>query len=67
MKNLSRDEFEYIIIDEAHHASSPSYEKVMEYFKPKVSLGMTATPERCDSGNIFDIFDNNVALEVRLT
>ncbi|MBW9150535.1 DEAD/DEAH box helicase [Clostridium sp. CM028] len=64
--DFKHDEFEYMIIDEAHHASSQSYEKVMEYFKPKFLLGMTATPERCDGGNIFDIFDNNVALEVRL-
>lgn len=66
LENFKQDEFEYIIVDEAHHASSPSYEKVMQYFKPKFLLGMTATPERCDGGNIFDIFDNNVALEVRL-
>ncbi|APC39282.1 DEAD/DEAH box helicase [Clostridium estertheticum] len=64
--NFKSDEFEYMIIDEAHHASSSSYERVMEYFKPKFLLGMTATPERCDNGNIFDIFDNNVALELRL-
>ncbi|MBU3071939.1 DEAD/DEAH box helicase [Clostridium estertheticum] len=64
--NFKSDEFEYMIIDEAHHASSSSYEMVMEYFKPKFLLGMTATPERCDNGNIFDIFDNNVALELRL-
>ncbi|MCB2357049.1 DEAD/DEAH box helicase [Clostridium estertheticum] len=64
--NFKSDEFEYMIIDEAHHASSASYERVMEYFKPKFLLGMTATPERCDNGNIFDIFDNNVALELRL-
>lgn len=61
----SRD-FDYIIIDEAHHSASPSYQRVMEYFKPKFILGMTATPERCDSESIFDIYDNNVALELRL-
>ncbi|MCB2291664.1 DEAD/DEAH box helicase [Clostridium sp. CS001] len=66
LENFKQDEFEYIVIDEAHHATSASYEKIMEYFKPKFLLGMTATPERCDGGNIFDIFDNNVALEVRL-
>lgn len=65
-EEFKRDEFEYIIIDEAHHSASPSYKKVMEYFKPKFLLGMTATPERCDSESIFDIFNNNVALEVRL-
>lgn len=60
------EEFEYIVVDEAHHAGSPTYKKVIEYFKPKFLMGMTATPERSDSENIFDIFDNNVALEVRL-
>lgn len=40
--------------------------KILEYFKPKFLLGMTATPERCDRGNIFDAFDNNIACEIRL-
>ncbi|KZL88600.1 DEAD/DEAH box helicase family protein [Clostridium magnum] len=66
LQQFEPEEFEYIIIDEAHHASSPSYQKVMQYFKPKFLLGMTATPERCDSESIFDIFNNNLALEVRL-
>lgn len=65
-QEFKRDEFEYIVIDEAHHSASPSYQKVMEYFKPKFLLGMTATPERCDSESIFDIFNNNLALELRL-
>ncbi|MBV7273762.1 DEAD/DEAH box helicase [Clostridiaceae bacterium UIB06] len=65
LEKFGREEFEYIIIDEAHHSSSPSYKKVMEYFNPKFILGMTATPERCDGESIFDIF-YNVALEVRL-
>lgn len=58
--------FDYVIIDEAHHSSSPSYQKVIEYFKPKFLLGMTATPERGDNENIFELYDNNIALEVRL-
>lgn len=61
-----KDEFDYIVIDEAHHSTSPTYEKVLDYFKPKFLLGMTATPERCDKGSIFDVFDNNVAAEIRL-
>ncbi|MED2974580.1 DEAD/DEAH box helicase [Fictibacillus sp. B-59209] len=65
-KEYSNDYFDYVIIDEAHHATSPSYQGVLDYFKPDFTLGMTATPERCDSGNVFDLFDNNVALEVRL-
>lgn len=59
-------EFDYLIFDEAHHAASPTYQTILSYFNPKFTLGMTATPERSDSRNIFDIFDNNVALEVRL-
>ncbi|MBT2655017.1 DEAD/DEAH box helicase [Bacillus sp. ISL-18] len=60
------EEFEYLIIDEAHHATSPTYQSVLNYFEPKFTLGMTATPERSDGYNVFDLFDNNVALEVRL-
>jgi superfamily II DNA or RNA helicase len=63
---FNKDEFDYLIIDEAHHATSPTYQTVLEYFEPKFTLGMTATPERSDGYNVFDLFDNNVALEVRL-
>ena len=66
LENFNRHEFDYIVIDEAHHSTSPTYTKILDYFKPKFLLGMTATPERCDSGNIFDVFDNNVATEIRL-
>lgn len=61
-----QDEFDYIIFDEAHHATSPSYQKVLNYFQPKFLLGMTATPERSDQGNVFDLFDNNLAIDLRL-
>ena len=63
---FEKDEFDYLIIDEAHHATSPTYQTILTYFKPKFTLGMTATPERSDGNNVFDLFDNNVALEVRL-
>ncbi|WP_462408537.1 DEAD/DEAH box helicase [Neobacillus sp. Marseille-QA0830] len=63
---FDKDEFEYLIIDEAHHATSPTYQTVLNYFEPNFALGMTATPERSDGYNVFDLFDNNVALEVRL-
>lgn len=66
LRKFSNDYFDYIIIDEAHRATSMMYSKVIEYFKPKFLLGMTATPERLDNANVFDIFDNNVALEIRL-
>ncbi|MCS4464245.1 DEAD/DEAH box helicase family protein [Clostridium botulinum] len=54
-QNFKKDEFEYIVIDEAHHISSPLYERVINYFEPKFLLGMTATPERCD-GKTYLIF-----------
>jgi superfamily II DNA or RNA helicase len=63
---FEKEEFEYLIIDEAHHATSPTYQTVLNYFEPKFTLGMTATPERSDGYNVFDLFDNNMALEVRL-
>lgn len=63
---FKEDHFDYIIVDEAHHSATTSYLNVLDYFKPKFTLGMTATPERCDSLSVFDLFDNNVALEVRL-
>ncbi|MDI7816584.1 DEAD/DEAH box helicase [Clostridioides difficile] len=63
---FEEDYFNYIIVDEAHHSASKSYLNVLNYFKPQFTLGMTATPERCDSLSVFELFDNNVALEVRL-
>jgi len=60
------NDFDYIILDESHHAVSESYQKVMNYFKPNFILGMTATPERTDGFALFNYFNNNVALEIRL-
>ncbi|RSL33998.1 DUF3427 domain-containing protein [Salibacterium salarium] len=66
IEEFKKDEFDYIVIDEAHHATSSTYQKILHYFEPNFMLGMTGTPERADNSNIYDIFDNNVALEVRL-
>lgn len=52
------DAFDYIIIDEAHHATADTYQKVLSYFRPKFTLGLTATPERADNTSILDIFKN---------
>lgn len=65
-KTIPQDYFDYVIADEAHRSFSPSYKSLIEYFQPKFLLGMTATPERTDGGNIFELFNNNVALEMRL-
>ena len=61
-----KDYFDYIVVDEVHKAGALSYLKVLNYFKPKFLLGMTASPERTDGFNIYDIFDNNIAHEIRL-
>ncbi|ADG92031.1 type III restriction protein res subunit [Arcobacter nitrofigilis DSM 7299] len=65
-ENFLKEEFDYIIIDEAHHITSPSYEKVCDYFEPKFLLGLTATPNRSDEGNIYEVFDENIACDIRL-
>lgn len=63
---LGADAFDYILIDEVHKAGAQSYIKTIDFFKPKFLLGMTATPERTDEFNIFELFDYNVAYEIRL-
>lgn len=65
-KMLGPDSFDYILIDEVHKAGAVSYTKTLDYFKPDFLLGMTATPERTDGFNIFELFDHNVAYEIRL-
>ncbi|AIM16968.1 putative Type IV methyl-dependent restriction enzyme BstXORFCP [Bacillus sp. X1(2014)] len=59
-------EFDYILIDEVHKAGAQSYQKVIDYFNPDFLMGMTATPERTDDYNIFELFDYNIAYEIRL-
>lgn len=66
LEKFNRDHFDYIVIDETHRAAAKSYTKIMDYFEPKFLLGMTATPERTDGENIFELFDNNIAYEIRL-
>ena len=65
-KRFDRDYFDYIIVDEVHKAGAASYLKVISYFEPEFLLGMTASPERTDGFNIYDLFDNNIAHEIRL-
>ncbi len=65
-EKFSPDEFQTIIIDEAHRIGSSSYQKIMEYFEPKFWLGMTASPERTDGYDVFEAFEHNIACEIRL-
>ena len=59
-------EFDYIVLDECHHAVTDTYQKIMNYFKPDFLLGLTATPERMDNEDVFELFDKNVPYELRL-
>lgn len=64
------DAFDCIVLDEAHHTSADTYQKVMNYFTPKLWLGMTATPDKRDDNiagrNIYEIFHYQIAYEIRL-
>ncbi len=66
LRTFAKDYFNYIIFDEVHHLGAPSYIKVYDYFTPKFTLGLTATPERNDDVNIFELFNYNIAYEIRL-
>jgi superfamily II DNA or RNA helicase len=59
-------EYDYVVIDEFHHADAPSYRKILDLTKPKFLLGITATPERQDGHDVLEICNYNVAYEVRL-
>lgn len=63
---FERDTFDYIIIDEVHRAGAQSYQDIVDYFKPKFLLGMSATPERSDDFDIYEMFGHNIAYEIRL-
>ena len=58
--------WDYIIIDECHHATAETYRKIIDYFEPQFLLGITATPERMDGEDVFSLFDQNVPYELRL-
>ena len=64
--NLTADYYDYIVIDEVHHIAASSYRAVLEYFSPTILLGLTATPERHDGGDILADFGGVIAAEIRL-
>ena len=66
LEALAPDAFDYVLIDEVHRAGAASYRRVIEHLKPAFLLGMTATPERTDDFNVFELFDFNVPYEIRL-
>lgn len=66
LKKFSPEHFDYIVVDEFHHASAPTYKNLLAYFQPKFLLGLTATPERSDQADILSLCDNNLVFECNL-
>ncbi len=60
LANFSPDHFDYLVVDEFHHAAAPTYRKLLAYFRPKFLLGLTATPERTDQSDILSLCDDNL-------
>ncbi|MCF0135819.1 MAG: DUF3427 domain-containing protein [Lachnospiraceae bacterium] len=65
-EKTANDFFDYIIVDEFHHAAAPTYKKLLNYYQPKILLGLTATPERMDGKSILPYFHDRIAAEIRL-
>ncbi|MCG1028891.1 DUF3427 domain-containing protein [Virgibacillus halodenitrificans] len=66
-EKLSRDFYDFIIVDEFHHAAANSYQKLLRHFDPEILLGLTATPERMDGQDVTKYFEGQIASEMRLT
>lgn len=65
-EKTTSDFYDYIIVDEFHHAAAPTYQKLSSYYNPQILLGLTATPERMDGKSILPYFNNRIAAEIRL-
>lgn len=65
-EKTTSDFYDYIIVDEFHHAAAPTYQKLLSYYHPQILLGLTATPERMDGKSILPYFNNRIAAEIRL-
>lgn len=66
LANLDPKAFDVVIVDEFHHATAPTYRRLLEHLQPRELIGLTATPERTDSADILRYFDNHIAVELRL-
>ena len=66
LERFERDHFDYIVVDEFHHASAVTYKALLAYFQPEFMLGLTATPERSDQADILSLCDNNLVFECNL-
>jgi len=66
LKSVGTDQFDMVIVDEFHHAEAATYRRLLGHIRPKVLLGLTATPERADGGDVTEWFGGHVATELRL-
>ena len=66
LQHFASEQFDYIVVDEFHHASAPSYKSLLKHFNPQFLLGLTATPERTDQADILTLCDNNLVFERNL-
>lgn len=65
-REMGADHYDYIVIDEAHHAAADSYQRIISFFKPQILLGLTATPERMDGQSLLPDFGGKISAEIRL-
>ncbi|HZU14506.1 MAG TPA: DUF3427 domain-containing protein [Chloroflexota bacterium] len=66
LASMPRDAYDVVIVDEFHHAEAPTYRRLLEHIEPRLLLGLTATPERADQGDILRWFDGHIAVDLRL-
>jgi superfamily II DNA or RNA helicase/HKD family nuclease len=66
LDTISPDAFDVVVVDEFHHAAAPTYERLLKHLRPRILLGLTATPERTDGRSVLDWFDGRIAVELRL-
>ncbi|WP_010305638.1 DEAD/DEAH box helicase family protein [Kurthia senegalensis] len=64
LEKFNRDAFDLIVIDEFHHAAAPTYHRLLEYFEPSFLLGITATPDRLDNKDVYELCDGNIAIDI---
>jgi superfamily II DNA or RNA helicase len=67
VQHTTPDYYDFIIVDEFHHAAADSYQKLLSHYQPKILLGLTATPERMDGKNVLSYFNDSISAEMRLT
>src|SRR5690606_3935389 len=63
LARLEPDRFDYVIVDEVHHADAPTYRRILARLEPRFLLGLTATPERADDGDVRGLFDDHQPYE----